>query len=274
MSMRRGLHNNRGVALLIVLLVTALLIALIFEFAYGARVSLRAAVNFRDSQRAYFLARLGVKAFEKYGVELRKAIPQGQWQPLPSMGEADTIVSIKWEDETGKIRINDVRTDPVTKLLVSNLFTVKSIDQSVYDRLTDPATSGGVYNLGLLSGLHEYMSDEEYSKVSDFLTVSPNLNHKINVNAASSEVLQSFGLSQGAAELIIKGRQENAYTNVNLIPGIGGSMISGSNYLMSSYLTVNTGNFFKVECDAMVGGYTQHVEAIVQGNSISYWRAL
>ena len=43
--------NERGVALIIVLLVTALLIALIFEFAYGTRISLRAAVNFRDSQR-------------------------------------------------------------------------------------------------------------------------------------------------------------------------------------------------------------------------------
>ena len=52
--------NERGVALLIVLLVTALLLALIFEFAYGTRVSLRAAVNSRDSQRAYFLARSGV----------------------------------------------------------------------------------------------------------------------------------------------------------------------------------------------------------------------
>jgi type II secretory pathway component PulK len=272
------LHNNRGIALLIVLLVTALLIALIFEFAYGTRVSLRGAVNFRDSQRAYFLARLGVKAFEKYGVELRKAIPQGKWQPLPPMGEADTIVSIKWEDETGKIRINDVKTDPVTKLLVSNLLAVKSIETSVYDRLTDHTTSGGVYNLGMLSGLHEYLSDEEYDKVSDFLTVSPVPAHMINVNAASSEVLQSFGLSQGAAELIIQGRQENAYTNVNLVPGISGSMISGSNYLMSSYLTVNTGRIFKVECNATVGGYTRHVKAIINQNTtpttISYWRAL
>ena len=108
---RRDLHKNRGVALLIVLLVTALLIALIFEFAYGTRVSLRGAVNFRDSQRAYFLARFGVTAFTKYGDELRKGIPQGQWQPLPPMRATDTEVSVKWEDETGKIRINDVKTD-------------------------------------------------------------------------------------------------------------------------------------------------------------------
>ena len=53
-------RDDRGVALIIVLLVTALLIALIFEFAYGTRISLRATVNFRNSQRAYYLARSGV----------------------------------------------------------------------------------------------------------------------------------------------------------------------------------------------------------------------
>ncbi len=59
-------QSNRGIALLVVLLVTALLIALIFEFAYGTRVSLRGAVNFRNSQRAYFLARSGVAIFTRF----------------------------------------------------------------------------------------------------------------------------------------------------------------------------------------------------------------
>jgi len=274
MSTRRRLHNNRGVALLIVLLVTALLIALIFEFAYGTRVSLRGAVNFRNSQRAYFLARLGVKAFVEYGGELRKLIPQGKGQPLPLMGETDTEVSIKWEDETGKIRINDVKTEP-TKSMVRNLFeSVMKIDTAVCDRLIDQTSE--VNRFVLLSELHKYMTDEEYDKVSNFLTVSPVPPNKINVNAASSEVLQSFGLSQGAAELIIQGRQENAYTDVNLVPGISGSMISGSgsNYLMSSYMTVTSGAIFKVECDAKVGDYSRHVEAIINGKTISYWRAL
>ena len=56
----RSRLNEHGVALIIVLLVTALLIALIFEFTYGTRVSLRAAVNYRNSERAHYLARSGV----------------------------------------------------------------------------------------------------------------------------------------------------------------------------------------------------------------------
>src|SRR5512147_2488161 len=78
--------NQRGVALIIVLLVTALLIALIFEFAYGTRISLRAAVNYRDSQRAYFLARSGVFLFGKFKdlPELAGILPrQGEWAENP-----------------------------------------------------------------------------------------------------------------------------------------------------------------------------------------------
>jgi type II secretory pathway component PulK len=94
---RRRRGNDRGVALIIVLLVTALLIALIFEFAYGTRISMRSAVNFRDSQRAYYLARSGVKFAGlllsdnlKKG-KLQDQIEQRDWQVVPLMtGSNDT----------------------------------------------------------------------------------------------------------------------------------------------------------------------------------------
>src|SRR5512139_2607372 len=82
------LRNDRGVALLIVLLVTALLVALVFEFAYATRVSLRAAVNFRDSQRAYYLARSGVNFAGRFLVEYKKNGKlqdhlEQDWLPVP-----------------------------------------------------------------------------------------------------------------------------------------------------------------------------------------------
>jgi type II secretory pathway component PulK len=81
-------RSERGIALLIVLLVTALLIALIFEFSYATRISLNSAINFRDSQRAYFLARSGIFAFIKYGDKLRDYyIPQGEWGVVPLISD-------------------------------------------------------------------------------------------------------------------------------------------------------------------------------------------
>src|SRR5512135_1441071 len=89
-------RNNRGIALLIVLLVTALLIALVFEFAYATRISLNSAMNYRDGERAYFLALTGINAFKASGQNLRDMFPAGQWQPVPLMTDTDTQIMLKW----------------------------------------------------------------------------------------------------------------------------------------------------------------------------------
>jgi type II secretory pathway component PulK len=263
-------HNERGVALLIVLLVTALLIALIFEFSYATRISLNSAINFRDSQRAYFLARSGVYAFIRYD-KLRDIIPHGEWGVLPIIGEGDAEVRIKWEDESGKIRVTEVKTDKVTQSMIQTLFENKSIDTAVFDRMTDQTSE--INRLSLLSGLHQYMSDEDFNKVRDSLTVSPVPLDKININTASADVLQSLGISAGAVGLILQERQKTPYTDLGKVPGIGDLKING--VLVTNYLsTTPQSNIYKVYAYAAVGGYTKQVEAIVQGGNRLYWRAL
>ena len=263
-------HNDRGVALLIVLLVTALLIALIFEFSYATRISLNSAINFRDSQRAYFLARSGVYAFVRYD-KLRDLIPQGEWSVLPIIGEGDAEVRIKWEDESGKIRVTEVKTDKVTQSMIQTLFENKSIDTAVYDRMTDQTSD--INRLSVLTGLHQYMSDEDFNKVRDSLTVSPVPLDKININTASADVLQSLGISAGAVGLILQERQIAPYTDLGKVPGIGDIKING--VLVLNYLsTASSSNIYKVYAYSAVGGYTKQVEAIVQGGNRLYWRAL
>lgn len=264
------MHNDRGVALLIVLLVTALLIALIFEFSFATRISLNSAINFRDSQRAYFLARSGVYIFVRYD-KLRDLIPQGEWGTLPIIGAGDAEVRIKWEDESGKIKVTEVKTDKVTQSMIQTLFENKSIDTAVFDRMTDPTSE--INRLSLLTGLHQYMSDEDFNKVRDSLTVSPVPVHKININTASADVLQSLGISTGAVGLILQERQIAPITELGKVPSIGDIKING--VLVSSYLsTTPPSNIYKVYSYAAVGGYTKQVEAIVQGGNRLYWRAL
>jgi type II secretory pathway component PulK len=276
-----GRSGNRGVALLIVLLVTALLIALIFEFAYGTRVSLRAAVNFRDSQRAYFLARSGVYVFAK-SKELRDAVPQGEWSVVPIVSGGDTELRLRWEDESGKIYAADVKTNRVTYNMLQALFENRSIDLAVLDRMTDTTTTSTINKLGLLTGLHQFMSDEEYEKVKDFLTVTQAQGttplqtqvRKININTASLEVLQSLckglGKDDSVAGLIISRRNSNPFTSTSEIVNM-----SGMDPLVASYLDV-TSNIYKVYAYATVGGYTKQVEAIIDLTKSSplYWRAL
>ena len=259
-------RSERGVALLIVLLVTALLIALIFEFSYATRISLNSAVNFRDSQRAYFLARSGIYAFIKYGDKLRDFyIPQGEWGVVPIISSGDTEVRIKWESEQGKISIPLVTKDNRTHEMLQQLFFIKQIDQDILDNKMVEKR-----NFYLINELHAVMNDEDFGKIEPYVTVSPV--SSINVNYASLEVLQSLCKSlrkdDGVAGMILNKRKTQPYTSKQEITDT-----PGMDSMVASYLDVTSG-IFRVYSYATVGGYTKQIEAVVNGNVISYWRAL
>lgn len=279
------MNNNRGVALIIVLLVTALLIALIFEFAYGTRVSLRAAVNFRDSQRAYYLARSGVNFVGRYLAGLKSGptgtdtvyqhLDQLEWQTVPFMPGNDAELRVRWEDESGKIKINNVRLSNITRSMIQTLIENKGIDRAVFDRITDSASD--IDKLGLLTGLHRYMSDEEFNKVRDYVTVSPVPQDKININTAAPDVLQSMAISAGAAGLIVEARNRSPFKDHGAVQIFSGMQEAKINTVLSYNFLVETSDVFKVYSYATVGGYTKQVEAVITrstaGFTVNYWRA-
>lgn len=279
------LKNNRGVALIIVLLVTVLLIALIFEFAYGTRISLRAAVNFRDSQRAYYLARSGVNFVGRFLAANLKSgltgtasiydnLEQREWQTVPFLPGNDAELRVKWDDEAGKIKITDMQTNPYRQAMLNALFENKGIDRIVLDNMIN--INSGIKNLGLLTGLHQYLSDEDYLKVNNFVTISQV--DKIDINTASPEVLQSLGINTGAAGLIVEARKKAPFTDhakVSDFAGINNTFLT--TLQVANFLT-ETSNVFKVYSYATVGGYTKQVEAVItrstSGFTVNYWRAL
>lgn len=260
-------------ALLLVLLVTAMLIALIFEFAYGTRVSLRAAANYRDSRRAYYLARSGVYVFARFK-ELQDYIPQGEWGVVPMVSESDTGLRIQWEDEGGKIRIKDIKTEnSVARAMFEWLFEQQGISLEVRDRMTEREST--VNQITLLSELHAYMSDEDYDKVHEFLTVeSPG--NKININTASPLVLESMGFNPGAISLILEERAKTPFTeeSIRTYPAIDNVMIRDLQTAAENYLSASS-NVLTVRSAATVGGYTKEIEAIISRPSdVRYWRTL
>ncbi len=271
-SEKRKRINDRGVALIIVLLVTALLIALIFEFAYGTRISLRSAMNFRDSQRAYFLARSGVNFANEIlsdnlkNNRLQDNLEQREWQIVPLMTGADTELRVRWEDEGGKINISTVFAGNDAYKRLSKLFDVLAISQAQLDRMVEVQK-----NFYLITELHRFLSDEDFQKLKDFVTVG--LLNTVNVNTASSEVLQSLNISPGMAGMLVERRSKEPFKNqseVNAFLGPDNTMIAGQ-------LTV-TSDVFKVDSYATVGGYTKQVEAVItrsiSGYKVNYWRAL
>ncbi len=271
--------NDRGVALIIVLLVTALLIALVFEFAYGTRISLRAAVNFRNRERAYYLARSGVNLLGLLlSDDARNNKPQADLQmPEPGydltnmLGMNDASGRVVWSDESGKINITNVTRGNSTYRLLTNLFFNKGIDQSVLDQIVDWQQSES-RKFYLLTELHQFkfISDEIFNKIKDDVTLAPVTN--IDINTASPDVLKSVLLDEAKVTEIIRNRTNNPYTAVP------------SGYATNAATLDVTSNVFKVDSYATVGGaegvdgYTKHIEAIIQRNTsgfyVLYWRAL
>jgi hypothetical protein len=263
--------SDRGVALLIVLLVTALLIALIFEFSYATRISLNNAINFRDSQRAYFLARSGIFAFINYGDKLRDIyIPQGEWGVVPLISDGDTQVIIKWEDERGKINISKIQKPSSiynpTYDWMTQLFFYEKINQEILDTIGDNHIT-----FQLPTELHKVMSDEDFYKIERFVTtMTPD--HKINIKTASREVLEALGITQ-AERLISDRKQIKLEQPENIKPYFSSDQVYNS-VATQLYFPSGSSDTYKVYSYATVGGYTKAIEAVVNGRSISYWRAL
>ena len=272
------MKNNRGVALLIVLLITALLTALIFEFAYGTRVSLRSAVNYRDRERAYFLARSGVNfAGAILSDNLKKGklqdnLEQRDWQPVPITAGNDTELRARSEDEGGKISISIVVKDNDAYKRLSKLFEILAINQAALDLIIPSPTDSRKFYL--LTELHQFLSDEEFGKIRDFVTVSPV--NKIDINTAPSEVLQCLGLSPDLAGMIVERRKTEPFKKLDEV----NAFLGPDKAIIVSQLDV-TSNVFKVNSLATVGGYTKQIEAVITRTTdiyhpfnIDYWRAL
>lgn len=113
-------RDQRGVALVLTLLVVVLLTAMILDFDFRTRLDLRAAGNFRDDARADLLAssavdvarallREDMRTSATYdGKDEDWALFTGSW-PVPSI--PDALVTAEIADEGGKLDLNTLLTD-------------------------------------------------------------------------------------------------------------------------------------------------------------------
>jgi len=149
--MRRS--DERGIALLLTLLVLTILVALILEFDAEARREYRDAAAFRDNFKATVLARASVQAAR--GVlqqDFLKDKQAGQpfdaltdlWAfPITNYAIGDGLLNAKIEDERGKLNLNDlaVSGDPIIKKAkvgrVKRLFELLQINPDLVDAIVD-----------------------------------------------------------------------------------------------------------------------------------------
>ena len=133
-----SLHNQKGMALLLVLIIVSLLSALIIEFSFSTLVDLRATETFRDRTKAYYLARGGIEAARMILQEDKNNFdhPSEFWgNPLVNIPAGDGDVSIEMTDLTGRLNINFVADDRGNPLLGYHRFIALCEDVLLLDQL-------------------------------------------------------------------------------------------------------------------------------------------
>ena len=145
--------DERGIALLLTLLVLTLLVALILEFDAEARREYRDAAAFRDNFKATVLARAAVQAArgvlqqdfvkDKQTGEFFDA-PTDLWAlPITNYAIGDGLLTAQVEDERGKLNLNDLAAggDPIARnkkvLRVKRLFELLQINPDLVDAIVD-----------------------------------------------------------------------------------------------------------------------------------------
>ena len=145
--------DERGVALLLTLLVLALLVALVLEFDTEARREFRDAAAYRDNFKITVLSRAAVQAAravllqdfarDKLAGEFFDA-PTDLWAfPIDKYAIGDGLLTAKIEDERGKLNLNDLAAggDPNAQkpliLRAKRLFELAQVSPDLVDAIVD-----------------------------------------------------------------------------------------------------------------------------------------
>jgi len=231
--MRRPLNDERGIALLVTLLILVLVVALANEiFRLGARAAQTSAYG-RDSIRCTLLAQAGTGAAR---IALREDARDNDYDTLdefwsreaPPFELGDGVIRITVEDEERKLNLNllvlqngnaaDENRVAEFRLLLTHLGLDPSLADAVVDWLDNddsPRVGGAessyyealpfpykakndlfdsVEELRLVRGF----GTEVFDKVRPFVTVTSS--GKVNINTAPKEVLMALSAGEIAAE--------------------------------------------------------------------------
>ena len=295
-----SISNQRGAVLLLVLVVVALLSALLTDWAFSTLVDMRLTETFRDSNRAYYLARGGVEVGRQLLFEDKNPgydAPTEMWgMGVPAYPVSDdATVSISIVDEDGRFNLNQLidgagNAHVVTRERFRRLLAGLDIDdpEALSDALIDWIDSGDVTSPrgaenswyqgltppmacknALLDTVDELLlvkgfTPEIVEKLTPYITVAGVSN--LNVNTASRELLLAWhkDLTDSGIDQLLTARQDNPFRKVSDIA----TAIDATNYgnLMEQGDIAVTSRFYRITSVAQVNDGVRTVEALIEKN--------
>lgn len=296
----RNLKEERGFALVLTLVVTALLVAVATELIHGVYVETSLERNFVNLQQASLLAESGIKG----GVSLLKSLRQGgnestliQAMEVPlEMADDAGKISVSIEEENGKLNMNAVSDfhDQMRRRLLRIHGLSEGISDAIADWVDedrDPRPDGAeapyyqalsspylprdgrfatLGELGLVRGL----SPAIVHALSPHATVY-GADWAIDINAAPKEVLMALhdDMTEELAQSVIERRRKKPFTSVGELTEIPGmDRIANSPGMQ---LTVK-GSTYRLVSRATTGEAVRIIEAVVSLDETKpkylYWR--
>lgn len=298
-------HSEKGLVLVITLLVTAILIVVVTELVYAVYLHTSIAHFYKDSQRASLLAQAG---FEGAVYQLRETLKGRSYLHLhrPSMvietGTGEGIVEVRVSDEQGKVGLNGVvypngLTNEVYYSMYIRLLRRLGLDESLADTMADwididdelrqNGAEGFDYKRlprpytprnGYMDSIGELLMIKGYDhKAFNILEplVTTYTDGLININTAPREVLFALSdeMDEGLVDGIIRYRESVPFKDKADIFKVPGFETLG--FDLQGKITV-TSKTFRVFSRATVNEAVREVEAVVQidggRDRVRYWR--
>lgn len=291
--------DNRGMALVITLLVVAILTAVVVEFAYGVYISTNALHNWQTAQRLSLAAKSATLLGARFITESNSLYPYtypGQMEILQKIpfDEIDGTILLRIEDENSKFNLNSLvppngilNADPsapyASFLRMLKALGLKAdiadrivdwIDPDTEPRLRDSENSAkNVYldsidELLLIPGIDR----ESYERLVPYVTIYGSVQGspaKININGAAIPVLMSLGINAATAERIVRYREATPFAYEGEI-----SKVEGGQPLIG-YISIR-GTAFHVLATAQTGNIKRIIESVIDisGGSrvVRYWK--
>ncbi|MFQ5464605.1 MAG: type II secretion system minor pseudopilin GspK [Thermodesulfobacteriota bacterium] len=303
-DIKRKIGDERGFALVVTLLVTAILVAVVVEFSYSVYVSTARAANFSEGQRAAVLAANGVELAGTAIQLLQKDNPYMVMGPeglVFSRREGELSVELRVIDERARVSTDVVY--PATGVKVDRVYDTYlrlignlDLDDGLVDMLADWIDSDGEPRLHGAEAADYYQrlprpyepgngplaSFEELGMVRGYTRdtleklrpyVSPyNRSGLVNINTAPKEVIMALDpdITPDMADGLITRRKSAPFLDRSEVMSVAGFGTVGFN--LQDKIVV-TSDVFRVYSRATVGETTRVVEAVVRpGQGILYWR--
>ncbi|MHB8881352.1 MAG: type II secretion system minor pseudopilin GspK [Thermodesulfovibrionales bacterium] len=293
--------NNRGMALILTLMVVAIITAMVVEFAYGIYVSTSSLNNWQTSQRLSLLARSATQLGAQLVTErVRQLQPYTQSvfetsQKAP-VGEVDSTMTLRIEDENAKFNLNNLSGKGVPSFsakpyddfvrLLEALDLKKDKAEDIANRISYWTNSNTTHRPGdaksetkneNLDSLEELLlipgiDRESYEKLLPYVTIYGN--NSININSADVPVLVSIpGMDRQMAEKLIRYREITPFENPQHISRVG----DGFQSVPLSSLKV-TGSSFRIVATGSTGDVKRVIETVVDisgsSRTVRYWKEL